>query len=148
MRITPVWSLALLLGAYVALVAFARHAAASPRRARAHAAEKVHKPRVRVPKGHRPTRARTPGAADDVALARFGDEVILSPMLLKRLQTNLVDGGYLHGTCDGRLTPRTRRALALFQLEYHMQPTGRLDRATADALLGREVIASYLATAQ
>ena len=38
---------------------------------------------------------------------------------------------------------RTRRALAEFQREYHLTGTGALDRATAEALLGRDAIGSY-----
>ncbi len=145
MRIMPAVSLVFLLGAYVALVAFARHVEASPRRAGT-SAPKIHRARVRGAKPHRPTRARMPSpSSEDVAVTRW-DEVTLSPSLMRQLQSNLVDGGYLRGTCDGRMTPRTRRALALFQLEYHLAPTGRLDRETADALLGRDVIAGYLVT--
>jgi peptidoglycan hydrolase-like protein with peptidoglycan-binding domain len=77
-------------------------------------------------------------------LAEQSDEIVLSPNLLRKLQSNLVDGGYLTGTIDGRLTPRTRRALAEFQREYHMPGTGALDRATAEALLGHELISTFL----
>jgi peptidoglycan hydrolase-like protein with peptidoglycan-binding domain len=84
-------------------------------------------------------RARTP-TRNATPLAQQHDEVVLSPALLKQLQRNLVDGGYLRGTADGRLTPRTRRALAEFQREYHLTGTGALDRATAEALLGRDAI--------
>ena len=71
------------------------------------------------------------------------NDVALSPSLLRQLQRNLVEGGYLHGPSDGRLGPRTRHALAEFQREYHLRPTGTLDRATADALLGRDVVGAY-----
>lgn len=90
----------------------------------------------------RPGRSASP-------LASQNDEVVLAPALLRQLQRNLVDAGYLHGTTDGRLTPRTRRALAEFQREYRMTGTGALDRATAEALLGREALGSAaLATAR
>jgi peptidoglycan hydrolase-like protein with peptidoglycan-binding domain len=71
------------------------------------------------------------------------NDVALSPLLLRRLQRNLVEGGYFRGPSDGRLGPRTRRALAEFQREYHLRPTGTLDRATADALLGRDVVGAW-----
>jgi peptidoglycan hydrolase-like protein with peptidoglycan-binding domain len=70
-------------------------------------------------------------------------EVVLSPALLRQLQRNLADAGYLRGTADGRLTPRTRRALAAFQRDYHLVGTGSLDRATAEALLGRDTLGAY-----
>lgn len=78
------------------------------------------------------------------SIAEEDDEIQLSPLLLRKLQSNLVDGGYLRGTVDGRLTHRTRRALAEFQREYHMTGTGRLDRATAEALLGTEEIRRFV----
>jgi hypothetical protein len=72
------------------------------------------------------------------------DELVLSPLLLKQLQHNLVDGGYLpRRDVDGRLTPPTRHALAEFQDEYHLARTGKLDRATAEALLGHDTIGAY-----
>jgi peptidoglycan hydrolase-like protein with peptidoglycan-binding domain len=72
------------------------------------------------------------------------DQVHLTQPLLKQLQAHLVGGGYLRGTIDGRLSPRTRHAIAEFQREYHMAPTGTLDVLTADALLGHEQIAAYV----
>jgi peptidoglycan hydrolase-like protein with peptidoglycan-binding domain len=72
------------------------------------------------------------------------DELVLSPMMMRQLQHNLVDGGYLpRHDVDGRLTPRTRRALAEFQDEYHLRRTGKLDRATAEALLGHDTVGAY-----
>jgi peptidoglycan hydrolase-like protein with peptidoglycan-binding domain len=70
----------------------------------------------------------------------YSDELALSPSLMKQIQRNLVDGGYYSGALDGRLTPRTRRALVDFQREYHLEARGHLNRATAEALLGRDVI--------
>ena len=86
-------------------------------------------------------RARVP--LRKALLASQHDEVALAPPLLKQLQHNLIDGGYLRGTADGRLSARTRRALAEFQREYHLVGTGALDRATAEALLGRDAIGAY-----
>jgi hypothetical protein len=74
--------------------------------------------------------------------ASYSDEIALSPAHLRQLQRNLVDGGYYNGAVDGRLTPRTRHALADFQAEYHLRRTGHLDQRTAEALLGRDVVAS------
>ena len=68
------------------------------------------------------------------------DELVLAPVLLRQLQHNLADAGYYDGTFDGRLTARTRRALADFQRDYHLRADGHLDRATADALLGRDAV--------
>jgi hypothetical protein len=77
-------------------------------------------------------------------LAEHCDEVVLSPNLMRELQRRLVDAGYLYGTVDGRLTMRTRRALAEFQRDYHMAGTGALDRWTAEALLGHERLEGFL----
>jgi peptidoglycan hydrolase-like protein with peptidoglycan-binding domain len=103
------------------------------RRPRPHASTSTKKPTKK-------RRARRPVRMTPALAASQEDELVLSPVLIKQLQRNLVDGGYLHGTCDGRLTPRTRRALAEFQREYHMVGTGALDRATAVALLGNEAV--------
>ncbi|HZS37411.1 MAG TPA: peptidoglycan-binding domain-containing protein [Polyangia bacterium] len=114
-------------------------AASAARHKHAHHKTRAHRARTRA----RPTVA--PARAHDATyLAK--DELELSPTLMRKLQSNLIDGGYLRGTIDGRLTARTRRALVGFQREYHLAPTGRLDRATADALLGTEVIGAYMAT--
>ena len=72
------------------------------------------------------------------------EEIELSPGLMKQLQSNLAAAGYLEGSFDGRLDRRTRRALAAFQRDYHMKPTGTLDFATARALLGAETLSAYL----
>jgi len=70
------------------------------------------------------------------------DELVLSPSLMRQLQRNLVDGGYYSGAVDGRLTRRTRAALLDFQREYHLAGHGDLNRATAEALLGRDAVAA------
>ena len=91
----------------------------------------------------RHTRRRARRRARTVApRASYSDEIALSPALLRQLQRNLADGGYYAGAIDGRLTPRTRHALADFQREYHLDARGHLDRRTAEALLGRDVVAS------
>ena len=70
----------------------------------------------------------------------YDDELALSPAQMKQVQRNLVDGGYYTGTVDGQLTARTRRALVDFQREYHLDARGHLNRATAEALLGRDAV--------
>jgi len=119
---------ALLLAASLVL------AARADARPRTHAHAHAHVTR------HHHGRARAP-----TQRPRTRDELELSPSLLKQLQAHLRDGGYLLGPVDGRMTRRTRRALAEFQREYHLRVSGALDRATADALLGRDAIAAYLA---
>jgi hypothetical protein len=87
---------------------------------------------------------RRPRPLQPITVSAHIDEISLSPSLMRRLQANLVEGGYLSGTNDGRLGPRTRRALRDFQREYHLSVSGLLDRATAEALLGRDEISSFL----
>ena len=113
------------------------HAQRRHPRARHHAAT-AKKPKRR--RARRPVRSVTPITSDS-------DELVLSPALLRQLQRNLAAGGYLEGPIDGRLDRRTRRALAEFQRDYHMADTGALDRKTASALLGYDVIAAYTVAA-
>jgi hypothetical protein len=87
-------------------------------------------------------RARRRARTHDALRSSYSDELALSPALLRQVQRNLVDGGYYRGTVDGRLTLATRHALVDFQHEYHLGATGRLDRPTAEALLGRDAVAS------
>jgi peptidoglycan hydrolase-like protein with peptidoglycan-binding domain len=113
--------------------------------------------RTRHYRGHHPVAAATHAAAHKIHTikhrarrrarttaprASSSDEIVLSPALMRQLHRNLVDGGYYTGAVDGRLTPRTRHALADFQREYHLRMTGHLDRPTAEALLGRDAVAS------
>lgn len=103
----------------------------------AHAAGHAIK-KARATKHRARRRARTSGPR-----VSYGDELALCPALLRQLQRNLVEGGYYHGAVDGHLSAATRRALADFQQEYHLRsPAGHLDRATAEALLGRDAVAS------
>lgn len=86
-------------------------------------------------------RARVHQRARTVETVRPDDELVLAPAMLRQLQHNLTAGGYYSGPIDGRLTARTRTALADFQREYHLhRHDGALDRATADALLGRDQV--------
>jgi peptidoglycan hydrolase-like protein with peptidoglycan-binding domain len=104
-----------------------------PHRHARHHAEKKQPRRRRVRRPVHPTTPRSTRA----------DEVVLSPKLLGQLQRNLASGGYLDGKIDRRLTRRTRRAIAAFQRDYHLADTGALDRKTAAALLGYDVIGAY-----
>ena len=97
------------------------------------------KPRAQPAKSRARIRVHGP-----VTLAARSDELQLSEGLLRQLQMNLIEGGYLRGTIDGRLSERTRRALADFQREYHLPGTGELDRSTAEALLGHDAVSSFL----
>jgi len=87
-------------------------------------------------------RAHRRARSNDALRSSYSDELALSPALLRQVQRNLVDGGYYRGTVDGRLTPATRHALVDFQHEYHLDATGHLDRRTAEALLGRDAVAT------
>lgn len=109
------------------------HAERTPRPPRRHGtATRKHKHRP----ARRPARNVKPPPND-------GDELVLSPSLLRQLQHHLADAGYLAGRIDGRLDRRTRHALAQFQNDYHLAGHGHLDRKTAEALLGSEVIGAY-----
>src|SRR4051812_32978565 len=68
-----------------------------------------------VKKPHGKKRGSRAKAAPPPPLASEYDELVLSPGLLKQMQRTLIDGGSLAGTANGRLTPRTRRALAAYQ---------------------------------
>jgi hypothetical protein len=114
---------------------YARHRKHHPVRAaihKAHVKEHTAKHRARA-RIRRTTTAPRPSYSDELALA---------PAQIKQLQRNLVDGGYYNGAVDGQLTPRTRRALVDFQREYNLDARGHLTRATAEALLGHDAIAS------
>lgn len=108
---------------------------ASAHHARARHAPTAHHPRSAAVRVHE---------ANPPSLAEGSDEIELSPSLMKELKTNLAAAGYFDGPIDGRLTHRTRRALADFQRDYHMAPTGALDYATAEALLGHDTLSAYL----
>ncbi len=124
----------ILVAALVVVAGRDGHARAHPRR-HAHRAVAAAKRSVRRHHGRAHQRART------VEQIRADDELVLGPSLLRQLQHNLVDGGYYSGPIDGRLTQRTRAALAGFQREYHLNShAGALDHSTADALLGRDTV--------
>jgi hypothetical protein len=54
--------------------------------------------------------------------------------VVRETQRALNDEGYDAGPVDGVPGPRTRHALARFQRDHGIRPTGRLDRRTAAAL--------------
>ncbi len=54
--------------------------------------------------------------------------------VVRDAQRELNDRGYDAGPPDGVPGPRTRRALARFQRDNGMRPTGRFDRRTMAAL--------------
>ena len=123
-------ALSVAVGADAHATSHRRHrlrAAAHETHAKAHAIR--HRARVRVRRTSAPSLRST-----------SDDEIVLSPTLMRQLQHNLAEAGYYDGTIDGRLTARTRAALADFQRDYHMGPNGHLDRATAAALLGRDAV--------
>lgn len=120
----------------------ARHHRRHRVRAAAHQAE------VKAHRTHHRARVRVRRTTTGPSLrSSYDDELALSPALMRQLQHNLVDGGYYSGAIDGRLTPRTRVALEAFQREYHLAPSGHLNRATAEALLGTDAIRSAVASA-
>jgi lipoprotein-anchoring transpeptidase ErfK/SrfK len=75
-----------------------------------------------------PVDAQRPPAPQATGGTRCGDVVGLQVLLDRR--------GFSPGEIDGRLGDNTRRALAAFQAEAKVAPTGRLDCQTWDALNG------------
>jgi peptidoglycan hydrolase-like protein with peptidoglycan-binding domain len=125
---------------FVAVLALSLTADSHAQRKRRPTAGPVKKPHMKKRNGR--AKATTPAP-----LASEYDELVLSPALTKQLQSALIDGGYLAGTANGRLTPRTRRALAAYQRGCHLVGTGALDRATAEGLLGRDRVGASTAFA-
>ena len=54
---------------------------------------------------------------------------------LQHVQRTLKERGYYQGAVDGIMGARTRAAIAAFQRDANMEPTGRLDAATLTQLL-------------
>jgi len=100
----------------------------------------VHRAHAKAHAAKRRARSRIRRTTTVAPRPSYDDELALSPAEMKQLQRNLADGGYCNGAVDGELTPRTRRALAGFQRDYHLDARGHLNRATAEALLGRDVV--------
>ncbi|MEW6129191.1 MAG: peptidoglycan-binding protein [Acidobacteriota bacterium] len=57
-----------------------------------------------------------------------------SPVMIQRAQQALKEKGYYEGEMNGELTPRTERALRVFQKENQLDETGSLDEQTARKL--------------
>ena len=56
---------------------------------------------------------------------------------IRHAQRRLRAAGLYHGAIDGIIGPRTRRAVAEFQARRGLRPSGRLNRMTMNALVGR-----------
>ncbi len=56
--------------------------------------------------------------------------VVRTTSTLVRAQARLANLGYYRGAVDGAFGPLTSRALALYQTDYRLPVTGRLDLAT------------------
>jgi murein L,D-transpeptidase YcbB/YkuD len=57
-----------------------------------------------------------------------------NPDLVKQAQEKLSHMGKDVGTADGQMNAKTEQALAQYQQEHGLQPTGQLDRQTLAAL--------------
>jgi hypothetical protein len=60
--------------------------------------------------------------------------VVKPASTLVRAQARLANLGYYRGAVDGEFGPLTNRALTLYQADYGLPVTGRLDRATLRSL--------------
>jgi hypothetical protein len=60
--------------------------------------------------------------------------VVRTASTLTRAQARLANLGYYRGAVDGAFGPLTSRALALYQSDYRLPVTGRLDLATRRSL--------------
>jgi peptidoglycan hydrolase-like protein with peptidoglycan-binding domain len=69
-----------------------------------------------------PRRAAPPAAAP------------IEPGTVRTVQRRLADMGYAPGRLDGNMTPEFRRAIARFQQDNDLNPSGVIDRATVDRL--------------
>ncbi len=63
-----------------------------------------------------------------------GDDMINTAATVSQAQIVLRDLGFYSGSIDGRLTPATRAAIALFQRDQRLTQTGFLDRTTLERL--------------
>lgn len=73
-------------------------------------------------------------AAAGMASASAADPVFVSSQTVRQAQKILSDRGFRTGGTDGRMGPQTQAALVSFQRSEKLSPTGKLDRATLDAL--------------
>jgi len=60
--------------------------------------------------------------------------VVRTTSTLAQAQARLANLGYYRGSVDGAFGPLTSRALALYQSDYRLPVTGRLDSATRRSL--------------
>ena len=73
-------------------------------------------------------------AATGMASASAADPVFVNSQTVRQAQKVLNDRGFRTGGADGRMGPQTQAALVNFQRAEKLQPTGKLDRATLNAL--------------
>ena len=74
------------------------------------------------------------GSSGGSTEARGSGAINLSQEQIRDLQTTLIRQGFDIGEVDGRLGPRTERALMEFQKRQGLQATGHIDQRTVDAL--------------
>jgi len=68
-------------------------------------------------------------AAPPYAVGSSGSDVV-------SIQSRLIDFGFLSGTADGIYGPQTENAVIVFQVKNGLNPTGIVDDATYEKLLG------------
>ena len=73
-------------------------------------------------------------AAAGMASASAADPVFVNSHTVREAQKILSDRGFRTGGTDGRMGPQTQAALVSFQRSEKLPPTGKLDRATLNAL--------------
>ena len=73
-------------------------------------------------------------AAAGMASASAADPVFVNSQTVRQAQKVLNDRGFRTGGVDGHMGPQTEAALVNFQRSEKLQPTGKLDRATLNAL--------------
>jgi hypothetical protein len=80
-----------------------------------------------------PQQAQSPGSQQNAAGA-VGRPVNLSRDQIRQAQTILKQKGFDVGELDGKLGPRTRKALMAYQQQQGLQATGQMDQQTVSAL--------------
>src|SRR5262249_60223217 len=73
-------------------------------------------------------------AAAGMVSASAADPVFVNSQTVRHAQKVLNDRGFRTGGVDGHMGPQTEAALVNFQRSEKLQPTGKLDRATLNAL--------------
>jgi predicted small secreted protein len=74
------------------------------------------------------------GVPADARAERKGGALHIGRAEIREVQTALNRGGFNVGEPNGVLGPRTKKALAAFQKQHGFEATGKIDRATLDAL--------------